>query len=81
MLKTFRFHDIMKVKCEETGKIYEYAGFGNANCPVCGRNIDWDYSDVEFVSKPHTVYFDSYDFEVFAKCKRCGKRYVYQDGN
>ena len=73
-----KFHQM--IKCEKTGKIYQYNGFGNAACPICGHYVDYGDPDVEFVTK-RSYCFDTFSFEVFVKCRHCGKRYVFGDGN
>lgn len=70
-------HSREREKLSVNGKLYEYTGFGDCNCPVCNH---WQ-ENAEYISKPYTVYFDVYEFNVYVKCNNCGKRYYYTDGN
>ena len=62
------------------GKLYKYNGFGYGDCPVCKKEFDYEYDKAVYISKPMYC-LDSFSFEVFVKCKNCGKRYCFTDGN
>jgi len=69
---------MQKIKCDATHKLYENLGM-HYYCPICGA--DTDKAKVEFVSASHCYYYDSYDYMAYVKCRVCGKRYAYLDGN
>lgn len=61
-------------------KLYEYAGYGDSDCPICGKSFDYEYDKAIHIT-PRIYCFDSFTFNVFVRCKNCGKRYVFTDGN
>ena len=63
------------------GKIYEWT---DCECPVCGHYFDYDSDKPDYVTKATRYYNgenDCFSFTVFVKCKNCGKRYYFEDGN
>ncbi|MBO6131006.1 MAG: hypothetical protein J6P28_03460 [Treponema sp.] len=75
-MKEIRNEKKNMIKEKYHGKIYTFNGFGDSNCPVCGRE---DF-DVIHVSE-RSYCFDSYTFYEFVRCCNCGKRYFFEDGN
>lgn len=65
---------------EYNGVLYEYG----EECPVCGNAFYYESDEADHITKP--IYFyngsnDCFRFEVFITCKKCGKKYYFEDGN
>lgn len=79
MVKDKRPFQVKPLHCLEwKHKMWESIGW-NYKCPVCDKS--YEENEIIGYTKPESVYFDSYTFSIFIRCKNCGKRYSALDGN